>query len=394
MTSKITAIIITLAAALLTACGSPDSPAPSPTPPSEPAAVMSTPEPVDAESMRLTYEAVLNAVYFDHLLPDGQRLDWDEPYNDADNFYAVYDVDNDGCNELIIEYNSGPMVGKTEIIYTFDEETGWVYEELMQFPSLTYYNNGIIKADFSHNQGLAGRFWPYFLYKYNAPLDIYECVAMADAWDGSLHELNYDGRPFPSEIDRSGEGIVYYLLGTDDKTLGEPVDKSEYERWLSGFIGEAQELTLPKIPLEPESFAEGAAGTYELWLAQSGAERNYYSSVTSFSKGEVERFALEVRRSILERDWEALTACAAFPLSINGVETYRDADDLIADAPERLTGEDFTSALVSETCEEMFFNYESIKLADGRVHIAEIYAPGGGELRVIAINTHTRRAKQ
>lgn len=379
MTLKKPLTIITLAAALLTACGAPDAPEPDPTPPPQAAA---TPDPAGPEAMRQLYEEGLNDLYYNVVLTEGADA--------GENFYAVYDVDGDGLNELIIEYNGTCEAGKLEGIYGYDRETGQGNEQLLQYPALTYYDNGIIKAAFSHNQGLAGRFWPYFLYKYDPAKDIYECVAMVDAWDGSLHAQNYDGDPFPGEIDKSGEGIVYYLMGPDDTTLGEPVDKSEYERWLSGYIGGAQELTLPKIPLEPETFSEGVAGTYNLWLAQSG-ERGYYSAVTGRSKGEVERFALEVRRSILEQDWEALSQYAAFPLQLNGgTDGYRDAKDLIADAPERLTGEDFTDALVAETCEEMFCNYESIKLADGRVHIAEIHSPDGvGQLRVIAINTHT-----
>lgn len=376
--------MIALAAALLAACGSADAPDAEPTPPPAATAVAATPDPAGSEAMRQTYEIILDVIYFEHFLPDGEYLDWDESGTDTENLYAVYDVDGDGLNELIIEYNSTHEAGRLELIYGYDPESGGVHEELAQFPSLTYYDNGIIKADFARNEGLAGRFWAFFLYKYNAPLDEYECVAMAEAWDGSLHGEDYV--PFPTEIDKSGEGIVYYLLGPDDTTLGEPVDKSEYERWLSGYIGEAQELTLPKIPLEPERFSEGASGTYELWAALSG-ERGYYSLVTSRSKAQVECFALELRRSILERDWEALAGHAAFPLPVNG-ESCPDAAALIDMAPELLTGEDFVSALVSETCEEMLFNFEGIILAGGRVRFAEISSPdSAGELRVTAINT-------
>lgn len=378
MTAKRTVLIIALAAALLTACGAPEAAAPGTTPPPEPAAEPApTPDPAGLETMRRFYEIALNDLYYNVVLPDDTG---------EESYYAVCDVDGDGLNELIIEYNSTIEAGKVEGIYGYDPETGIGTDQLLQYPTLTYYDNGLIRADYSHNQGLAGRFWPFFLYKYNAQQDVYDCVGLADAWDGTLHPENYDGDPFPTEIDKSGEGIVYYLLGPDDSTLGEPVDKSEYELWLAGWIGDAHELTLPKIPLEPESFAEGAGGTYNLWLEHSG-ERGYYADVTSRSKAQVERFALEVRRSILERDWQALAQCAAFPLLVNG-ESCPDAGTLTAMAPEVFTDEGFTSALVSETCEEMFFNYEGIIMADGRVHLAEIYEPeGAGELRVIAINT-------
>lgn len=386
--------ILAFAAALLTACGGPaedeDEVSAVPEPQRTGAAV--APEPDEAEVMRLAYEAALNAVYYDHLLPDGQRLDDNYSQGGEKNLFAVCDVDLDGRNELIIEYNTGSMAGMTEAIYGYDSETGWVFEEFMQFPSLVYYDNGIIQADFSHNQGLAGRFWPYFLYKYDSDKDIYECVAMADAWDGSIHAQNYDGEPFPSDVDVSGEGIVYYLLSGEDSTLGEPVDKSEYEAWRNSYIGGAGIMDLPKVPLIPENIEEGAAGTTAMWIKQdSKAERNFYSAATDLSKAHVERFALEVRRSILEQDWQALAQYASFPLTVDS-DVCADAEALIAMATERFTGEEFVNDIIAETCEEMFSRYQGISMAGGRIWIADVIAAGEreGELFVIVINTQTR----
>ena len=143
---------------------------------------------------------------------------------------------------------------------------------------------------------------------------------------------------------------------------------------------------MPKVSLTPENFAEGARGTAVLLLKNNNSsERNFYSSLTSMSKAEVECFALEVRASILARNWQAFAQCVYFPVMLNG-EECPNTSALIAIAPELLTEDNFVKALVSETCEDMFFNYAGIIMADGCLHLGE--GEGGG-LRVTAINTPT-----
>ncbi len=380
------AVLILLAAVMLSACtGKGDIRAETASAPDSIAAKRQPVSMDKLEAMYNSYETALNILYYEKILPDGTYLDSDD-YGMDGNLFAVFDIDGDGLDELIIEYSNTYLADMVELIYGYDDESGELHEEFMRFPNLTYYNNGIIKAFFSHNQGLAGRFWPYYLYEYDPVQDRYECVAMADAWDGSAHSEDYSGKPFPVEIDISGDGIVYYLSDADEKTLGQPVDRDEYERWLDSYIGKATELTVPKVSLTPENFAEGARGTAVLLLKNNNSsERNFYSSLTSMSKAEVECFALEVRASILARNWQAFAQCVYFPVMLNG-EECPNTSALIAIAPELLTEDNFVKALVSETCEDMFFNYAGIIMADGCLHLGE--GEGGG-LRVTAINTPT-----
>ena len=59
-------------------------------------------------------------------------------------------------------------------VYDYDEASGELYEELSQFPMLTFfYDNATIGAGISHNQGYAGEFWPYTFYTYDAANDSY-----------------------------------------------------------------------------------------------------------------------------------------------------------------------------------------------------------------------------
>lgn len=76
---------------------------------------------------------------------------------------------------------------------------------LSEFPALTFYENGTVTADWSHNQGRAGRFWPYTLYQYSPDSGVYEETGSVDAWD--LECAGGDERlaaAFPDEADAGG----------------------------------------------------------------------------------------------------------------------------------------------------------------------------------------------
>lgn len=382
MSIKKAALAFALAAALLSGCGGPEDP------PSESASKFDAPEQTQAlgqeqlEAMYGAYETALNIFCHEKILPDGTYID-SVDYGMDGNSFAVFDIDGDGADELMIVYSSTGKADMSEMIYGYNAQAGELYEQFMRFPNLEYYDNGVIIAYFSQNKGLAGRFWPYYVYKYDPAGDVYDCVAMADAWDGSVFGSDNNGRPFPEEIDTSGERMVYYLVGADEPTAGEPVDKSEYERWLRGYIGGAEQMTVPWLPLTPENIAAGARGTGAVrFKLDGGGERNFYSSVTGLSKAEVESFALKVRRSILSHDWQTLARYVNFPVTVNGVECA-DIGALLSAAPELLADEDLVAALVSETCEELPCGGSDITMAGGRVRIVDT----DGRLCVRAIGT-------
>lgn len=178
----------------------------------------------------------------------------------AQNRFALADVDGDGRQELLLQYNTGCMAEQAEYVLDWwgeSDETGVkLLTELLEYPMLTFYDNGVIKAGWSHNQGLAGEhFWPYTLYRYDAPQDQYLMVAQVDAWDKSFAPKNYQGEPFPDEADLSGSGIVYFIMedGYDDTR---PVDAEEYEQWLNQWLEGAEELTIPYQPLTEENIRQ------------------------------------------------------------------------------------------------------------------------------------------
>lgn len=118
---------------------------------------------------------------------------------------------------------------------------------------LTFYENGAVKAGWSHNQGWGGRFWPYTLYLYHSETDSYEAVGMVDAWDREISDLNPGFTPFPSEIDTSGAGFVYYIMEDGVSERPAPVDASVYNAWLENHLGGAAEIDTQYLALTEEN---------------------------------------------------------------------------------------------------------------------------------------------
>ena len=190
----------------------------------------------DAGSARLQkYQSVLTDVIEKHIYPDGTDCGFNGSDGLSDNKFAVFDVDKDGQKELILCITSASTAGMREVVYDYDEKKDSLREEYSGFPGGVFYENGLIEEGLSHNQGMAplGDFWPYMLHRYQAESDSYQCTFIVDAWEKEYMAQDYDGNPYPDEIDEEKSGIVYYLMegGAYDPASAEPVSKSIYEEW-------------------------------------------------------------------------------------------------------------------------------------------------------------------
>lgn len=200
------------------------------------------------------YRALLTEVCMNQKFPCGRELSYDG-YPMSDNQFAIADIDGDGREELILVYITASVADSKELIYDYDEESGSVREQFAEYPAVTHFDNGILQADWSHNQGLAGRVWPYTLYQYNPESDTYEAIAMVDAWDKSLTDTDYEGNAFPDEVDRDGDLLVYYIMEPDKYELKNPVDAEAYEKWVADYSGEAGIVRLDYKALTEENIS-------------------------------------------------------------------------------------------------------------------------------------------
>ena len=71
---------------------------------------------------------------------------------------------------------------------------------------------------------------------------------MVDAWEKMFSE---DG--FPDDVDRDGDGVVYFLMAYGNYDTSGPVDGAAYQQWRDSYIGGAAPLELPFVPLTEEN---------------------------------------------------------------------------------------------------------------------------------------------
>lgn len=223
------------------------------------------------EARMLAYGKALWDMYLLGLRPDGEELERTTDLGPAEgNRFAIADVNGDGAEELIVCWDQACMAGMQGLVYTYDYPEEELRLVLSEFPGLTFYENGTVTADWSHNQGWAGRFWPYTLYQYSPERGVYESIGSVDAWDLSCTAGDEAlSAAFPREADADGDGLVYYLLtgewynqprfsgdGSFSQIWGtDPVDGAALEDWLNAHTGGAEPLKIPYLPLEEVSIS-------------------------------------------------------------------------------------------------------------------------------------------
>ena len=202
-----------------------------------------TAEDEDAILRRAKYADAVVMFYYANVWPDGtyiEDFDWDTMYA---NKYAIYDIDGDGIEELILSYTQTSMAGMREEIFQYDVATGEMRSEFSEYPGVTYFSNGYVEVAWAHNQGVTTDMWPFNVYQYHADTDNYEYVASVDSWRKKDFPEDYDGNPFPDEYDLDGNGDIYYV-----STVGngrQPMDDAEFEAWRMDIERDTSVLTLP-----------------------------------------------------------------------------------------------------------------------------------------------------
>ncbi len=216
---------------------------------------LKAPQEEEFDPVNEAYYSVLERLYKTYTLPDGTELGYNEISDLSENQFAIYDIDQDGREELIVIWTTTYMTGMAGIIYDYDYASNGVTTELIEFPVQTFYDNGVVEVLLSHNHGLAGNiddFWPYTFYQYDKGTDTYLCAAQVDAWNKAYYALDYDGTLFPEELDTDGDGILYRVTAEDRDKL---MDLEEYKKWRDSVIGGAKKVEIPFVKMTEESIS-------------------------------------------------------------------------------------------------------------------------------------------
>ena len=185
------------------------------------------------------YSEVLMQILTDRTDPDGRYFDnGSQGIDFSGNGFAITDIDGDGREELIFNFNDTYMAAMQEIVYDYDENTHVLQTELETFFIMnTYYSNGYVKADASHNHTCDPEtrgIWPYSLYKYDTATDSYINIGYVECWDELMFPTNYEGEAFPGELDADGDNLLFfvgYYSKEGDVIQRTYMDREEFETW-------------------------------------------------------------------------------------------------------------------------------------------------------------------
>ena len=257
MKKRMTAAIAAMTALLLCACAQqePTNTIATATPTVQTAAPAETTTPAE-DGTRKAFQAALKTIHDDLRWPDMDeetgKIEIFEPSTVEDEQFAILDVDGDGEEELLVSVSNTYMAGMRLAVYGYDAASGGLRLETDGFPAVSFYP-GMMKMESSHNQGHAGDvLWPYGVLTYDPASDSYQLSCFVDAWDRNLSETDFEGNPYPTDIDTNNVGHVYLITENDEtRTL----NQADFEKWESELFAGKEEITIPWQKLTAENIA-------------------------------------------------------------------------------------------------------------------------------------------
>ena len=196
-------------------------------------------------------------------LPDGRKIEYTDGGEYIYDYYAVYDIDEDGKYELMLFINNyfqeDLNVESMEIIYGYNEANSTFHEEMVATDALLLYTDVGILAQLRiimEEPGLEA----IDLYGYNKDVDAYEYFASVAQWDKQIDPTSpYGNIPFPDEADNDGDGSVY-LITTNGEWGEDYHDFDELNSMLENIYPRAGEdfdyIDLPYYPIYVEKLSK------------------------------------------------------------------------------------------------------------------------------------------
>ncbi|MBQ8116643.1 MAG: hypothetical protein IJ147_01045 [Lachnospiraceae bacterium] len=182
------------------------------------------------------YQNALSDLLTNTTLPDGQKTK-----NPAD-YFTIQNVDGDETEELVLVWSTQSAFGNAYSIYKYDIDTDQFHVKWDKSTSVKLYNKGTILIPVPVNYGLSSTdtFYPYGIYQYNPDKNTFDFQAYVDAWQKSYLPSDYDGNPYPSNLDTENAGMVYcisYCKEGDDYVNDYNYSQSQYSAFCEENFG-------------------------------------------------------------------------------------------------------------------------------------------------------------
>lgn len=186
------------------------------------------------------YAGILERIYYLDTLPnDGDDIQ--QKMADDYERYAVYDIDSDGIEELMVVINRPETGAVREIIYEYNVDNDSLNRELYTCDGNKHYNNGkIIGWDLDANGDVVNI--------YN-PEDGTYSNGYVIAYRDSMNWINEDVIP-PTDCD--------YRVFSFDRKEDTYMTEEEYNQWLADQTAGATELEIPWKKIVDEEYREYA----------------------------------------------------------------------------------------------------------------------------------------
>ena len=186
-----------------------------------------------------------------HILPDEDESSNDDIPDLSKITLAICDVDGDGKPNLLIRNTAD----NSEYVYRFNENIEKITLDFGSGSQCEYFNNGCIKSiNSDENAKLGGeKYPPYQFATYNKKNNSFDLKGNVVIWSKEASPTNPqdDNKPFPVDIDKTGDGFVYFIYDDDfeDEWWDEKaVDTPVYEAWIKKYIGDAKPIHVHWVP--------------------------------------------------------------------------------------------------------------------------------------------------
>ena len=196
-----------------------------------------------------TYHDVLYNMYYNCEFPDWDYKNYDK---DVSIDFAVYDIDSDGRDELLVTFDN-------RSVYVYDHNAdGNLIKQFSGYINTNFYENGAVRVYSAHNQTHSFEVHPFEMYKYNSETDSYDKCGgvygidkdIVDMINQEKEEVGMtDFLEYPSEYDTSNSGTVYYISPDWSDEAGEPLDVAEYNEYYEQFTENTDIIDIPFMKL-------------------------------------------------------------------------------------------------------------------------------------------------